>query len=51
MTDPKKPQPEFREMFRQCLRTGEILTDRRREVCPWIGKGSVRKNESYRSLV
>ena len=29
---------EFREIFRQCLKTGEILTDRRRDVCPWIAR-------------
>ena len=42
---------EFREIFRQCLKTGEILTDRRREVCPWIANRRGGNYESYRNLV
>ena len=42
---------EFREIFRQCLKTGEILTDRRRDVCPWIASRRGGNYESYRSLV
>ena len=33
-----RPQqiPEWREMLRVCIKTGERITDRRRERCVWL---------------
>ena len=50
-TGPPDRQPsEFREIFRQCLKTGEILTDWRRDVCPWIARKGEKGSWNYTGI-
>ena len=46
-----KPQqiPEWREMLRVDIRTGEIKTDRRREHCTWLNDRPGNRRKSYES--
>ena len=46
-----KPQqiPDWREMLRVCIKTGEIKTDRRRERCTWLKDLPGSRRKSYES--
>ena len=51
MPEENRPQqiPEWREMLRVCIRTGEIKTDRRRERCTWLNDQPGNRRKSYES--
>jgi len=48
--EPKKDVPPdvFVPWWAQCVRTGEVLTDRRREVCRWLVGAKLAKAERRR---